>query len=283
MTREEKGTTSLRMEWQLEMANRNTFFMSSASHNRRLSCKPSRRPAPHLVMSMHRQGWEAWKIVPAPDGSVRFQSREHGLFLDCNELNELAVSPLEDGAEKWYVEAVTPGSSGSCARGGYNIFGYERQVQLACDKDGRLYTTRNDDGDVNDDDKTKDEQDTIWFLEPCMPPTIGNKHLGVIAAVGATTAIVAIAMPFAIMGVVGAFGAEATVATGVAVAAAEVGEAVAVVEVGLTAVATGAAVGGGALIGAAASSAAVAGTGGFECGRGGDRSTANETATVLWG
>ncbi len=169
--------------WHLEPANRNQFFISSKSHDKRIS---SSHDSPFAFTSHNRKGSEKWVIDPTggPIGQFIIRSLEHGKYLGSSDGGKLIVS---ESQQHWTIC--------SSQYGGVFIQSLETGGRLSCNVNGHAYTT-----DTSEGWKT-------FCLEPIMPVTINEKQIW---RIGATSIVLAVATPFAVMGAIGAigFGAE---------------------------------------------------------------------------
>jgi hypothetical protein len=169
--------------WHLEPANRNQFFISSKSHDKRIS---SSHDSPFAFTSHNQKGWEKWVINPTggPIGQFIIRSLEHGKYIGSSDGGKLIVS---ESQQHWTIC--------SSQYGGVFIQSLETGGRLSCNVNGQAYTT-----DTSEGWKT-------FCLEPIMPVTINEKQIW---RIGATSIVFAVATPFAVMGAIGAigFGAE---------------------------------------------------------------------------
>jgi hypothetical protein len=137
--------------WHLEPANRNQFFISSTSHDKRISSSHDRPFTSH-----NRKGWEKWVIDPTGGSIGQFiiRSLEHGKYLGSSEGGKLIVS---ESQQHWTIC--------SSQYGGVFIQPLETGGRLSCDENYHAYTTENSKGWET------------FCLEPIMPATINKKQI----------------------------------------------------------------------------------------------------------
>lgn len=183
-TMDETNTPSL--VWQLESAHKGVYFLSSTTHDRRISCGPlDDGPIVPFLSKSYDKGQE-WKVDVTPDGSITLCSKKFGLYLGCNGTDKLTTSSVAGQSERWRLESAPNGS--------VHLVSNSHEMQLACDEEGRLSVVSTDDGPGDD---------ISWQLVPRLPESTTASQVGTRIA---TAAACAIAMPFAVMGVVGMMG-----------------------------------------------------------------------------
>ena len=235
--------------WHLEPAHGNRFFISSKSHDRRITSSID-----HPFTHHNRKAWEKWIIKPTAGtiGHFTVRSQEHdkylGLSKDCTKLI------VSESQQHWII-CDSP-------YGGVFIESVEHGGRLTCDENGHAYTT-----------DSKGWWET-FCLEPIMPETISANKIWSLVGIGSVSIVSAVAAPFAVMGIIGAMGfgaggivggsmaagmmsVEAIAAGGGVVAGGTVATLQSIGAVGLGAAYTSAAVAAGAVAGAGVASLGV--------------------------
>jgi len=244
--------------WDLVPANRNIFYISSASSNKYIGSIPCKRSGPSdAVTTNKRRAWEQWAFQEADDGAMTLCSTAHQLYFGVDKLGKITLSEAPGLNELWTIE--------ESPHGGVFIVSDEHRSVLSCDTGGKLMA-------VTD----KSDLEETFRLEPCMPPSRSGPMIAGIVGGGLATAAFACAAPFMVTGVVAAMGfgeagiaagsvaagmmsAEAAAAGGGVAAGGLVASLQAIGAAGLGFVGTSTAIAGGAIVGSGVSAATVAG------------------------
>mmetsp|Transcript_1566 Transcript_1566/g.2109 ORF Transcript_1566/g.2109 Transcript_1566/m.2109 type:complete len:554 (+) Transcript_1566:114-1775(+) len=176
--------------WHIESAHKQTYFISSSSHDKRIGAKKN-----GVFTTSNRKGWEQWELkFNRNNGLVTIFSKAHGVYLGSNPEGQLSVRANDGNWGMWKIE--------TSPHGGMFIVSVVHGKALACNADGSLYTI----------DGQRGSWET-WILEPVMPPTMTEEQIKAqrkSLIIGGSIAVASIVLaPFAVMGAVTALGFEA--------------------------------------------------------------------------
>lgn len=139
--------------WFIEPAHGNHFFLSSTSHDKRVSSSSE-----YPFASKNRDAWEKWVIEPSVEeiGQYTIRSVEHGKYLGADEDGRITVNMKK---QLWTIAASTQEGGG-----GYLLYSNELGRGLTLDENGNLYAE--EDGDNRE----------TWQLEPILENITGSEN-----------------------------------------------------------------------------------------------------------
>jgi len=222
--------------WHIESAHRQTYFISSLSHDKRIGSRKDR-----AFTTRNRMSWEQWELKTVIGNDlIIISSKVRGTYLGSNPEGQVSLSAHVGNGEMWKFE--------NSPHGGVFIVSVAHGKALACNKNGHLYTIEGQRGGWE-----------TWCLEPIMPPTITGEQMKAkrnSLIIGGSLAVASIALAPFVMGAggigAGVMAAEAVASGGSIVASGSVAALQTAGAAGLGVAGTTAAVGAGAAIGGSA-------------------------------
>ena len=169
------------IHWELDAANANTFYISSPSHDKRISSKSDCT----LFSTGNRKAWEEWKVEKSASGGFTIFSCAHQKYLTSFSTGIIATS--SEASHVWDIEE-------SC-HGGIHIISRKHKHMLHCDKSAKICTVTG-----------QRAASETWTMEPRLPKTLSESQIWSMAGIG----LGAIAAPLAVMGAVGVLGFTAS-------------------------------------------------------------------------